>query len=54
MLSRDRSFSIEFLSLIWILFRESIALAVIENVPYLFVLKEDFIRLPCLELEVSY
>ena len=54
MLLRDRSFISVFLSFFWLLFQKSIALAIIEYLPYLFLLYEDFIRLPCLELEVSY
>ena len=37
----------------WISFHDSTAVTVIEYFPYLFALLKSFMRLPCVELEVS-
>ena len=51
---RDRSSNRISFSCLWILFCNSTALTVVECFPYLLVLKNRFVRLPCVGLEVSY
>ena len=49
----DRSLSKVFLNCFWILFHDSTSLTVIEYFLYLLVLLKTFMKLSCVELEVS-
>ena len=49
----DRSLSKVFLNCFWILFHDSKSLTVIEYFLYLLVLLKTFMKLSCVELEVS-
>ena len=49
----NRSLSKVFFNCFCIVFHDSTALAVIEYFPYLLVLWKSFMRLTCVELEVS-
>ena len=49
----DNYLSSTFFSCFWILFHNSTALTVIEYFSYLFASQKSFMKLPCVELEVS-